>query len=99
MGRIQVLLPQFLRAHLDELSKTPSHSTRHSEPTDDQITAREYLSYVQHELSSDAPHALLDCVNHLKHAADRQMSSFFHYYGLEELSRHRNLSFPQRLKF
>ena len=64
-----------------------------------ELYARDYLEFAQQELDRKTVVSLINCVSHLKRAADCQIDTFFHVYNLYNLFKKRNLKFEKKLYF
>lgn len=64
-----------------------------------ELYARDYLEFAQQELDKKTVVSLINCVSHLKRAADCQIDIFFHVYNLHKIFNKRNLKFEKKLDF
>lgn len=95
-------LCEFVLSHLDELGG-PGGTHGYPDFPKYDLYARDYLSYAEAELQSytntkDHP-SLINCISHLKRAADCQLDTFLAVLGLQRLLAKRNLGFDKRIEF
>lgn len=96
-------LRKFLLDHLESLSPIGGTGSAPSLPKFD-LYPQDYLAFAENELNSfalnaDDPGYLINCVTHLKRAADCQLDMFLHAFNLYRVFRNRNLKFDKKLDF
>jgi hypothetical protein len=64
-----------------------------------ELTARDYLQFAEQELVGTSVRNRINCVSHLKRAADCQLDTFLHVYNLFSLVKTANLKFDAKLAF
>ncbi len=91
------LLP-FLSNYLDAFDHSSS-AGHNLEFPDFQLYAHDYLSFAEKELTESSQDSLINCVSHLKRAAECQMDTFIYICGLTGSLKKKNLGFDAKLNF
>jgi hypothetical protein len=63
------------------------------------LRASDYLSFAEKELEYRTPNSLINCIAHLKRAAECQMDMFIYICKINKLVEKGNISFDSKLKF
>lgn len=96
-------LRKFILDHLDRLDYDAGGGSYPDLPSFD-LRAQDYLAFAESELNAfllnNGGHGhLINCVAHLKRAADCQLDTFLHVFNLYRVFRDRNLKFEKKLDF
>lgn len=93
------LLKRFVVTYLERLHEEGSTGKGPLPRPDFKLTARDYLRYVEQELSGPDIQRRINCVTNLKRAAECQVDTFLYTYNLLDLARKRRLGFDKKLEF
>jgi len=96
-------LRKFLLDNLDSLEPGGGTGTSPDLPKFD-LYAQDYVAFAESELNAfllnnGGHRRLINCVAHLKRAADCQLDTFLHVFNLYKVFRDRNLKFEKKLEF
>lgn len=92
----------FILLNWDEMTRDGASSQSPNLP-EFNIYARDFLGFAETELNEyikeQRPAALINCISHLKRAAECQTDTFLHVFSLYKLFNKRNLGFERKLEF
>jgi len=91
-------LHNFIVANLPRMERSGGSGGHPHFPTFE-LTARDYLQFAENELLGTSPQSRINCVSHLKRAAECQMDTFLHVCNLHAIVQRANLGFDAKLNF
>lgn len=89
----------FMKTNLPRLVGQGGWSSRGVVNTGFEVSPREYLAFAEEELAKPAPQNRINCIAHLKRAADCQLDIFLHAFNLFTHAQKNRLSFAAKLQF